>query len=238
MTAMCEPRAGAHPARGQVLVWDAPVRVFHWLMVLCFIGAWLTAESERWLRLHVTLGYTMAGLVGFRIAWGLIGSHHARFSSFVRGPGAVTAYLRSLLRGHPDRYAGHTPAGAVAVVALLLLTLVVAASGWLTFNDLGGGALEELHEGAAGLMLALVAVHVAAVLLTSLLQRENLVRAMLTGRKSGTPGDGIRRAWHSVAILMLAAVMGLWVLQWRDAAADSADRQTAADASESDDDQD
>jgi cytochrome b len=221
---MTVPPSETHPARRQVLVWDAPVRVFHGLMVLCFAGAWLTAESERWRTLHVTLGYTMAGLVGFRIAWGLIGSHHARFSSFVRGPAAVAAYLRSLVRGHPDRYAGHTPAGAVAIVALLLLTLAVAASGWLAYNDLGGSSLEEL-----------VAVHVAAVLLTSLMHRENLLRAMLTGRKRGTPGDGIRHAWRSVAILVLAAVTGFWALQWRDTAADFAHRQTAT---ETDDDQD
>lgn len=238
MTATSDPRVDAQPFRRQVLVWDAPVRVFHWMMVLCFVGAWLTAESERRLQWHMTLGHTMAGLVGFRIVWGLIGSQHARFSSFVRSPGVVAAYLRSLLRGHPDRYVGHTPAGATAVVALLLLTLAVAASGWLAYNDVGGGWLEELHEGAAGLLLAVVAVHVAAVVLTSLVHRENLVRAMLTGRKCGTAGDGIRRAWRGLAILMLAAVTGFWVLQWRDAAADSVDRQRATGVAEPDDHED
>ena len=101
-------------ARPAILVWDAPVRVFHWLMVLSFAGAYLTAESERWRLLHVTLGYTMAGLVVFRIVWGLLGSRYAKFSSFVRGPAAVARYVRSLFNGQPEHHVGHNPAGAHA----------------------------------------------------------------------------------------------------------------------------
>jgi len=112
-----------------VLVWDAPVRVFHWLMVLCFAGAWLTAESESWRLVHVTLGYTMAGLVAFRILWGLWGTRYAKFSSFVRGPRAVARYLGNLLRGRHEPYTGHNPAGAVAIVALLVLALLVTVTG-------------------------------------------------------------------------------------------------------------
>ncbi len=123
------------PAVRKVLVWDAPVRVFHWLMVLSFAGAYLTAESERWRLVHVTLGYTMAGLVAFRIVWGLIGTRHARFSSFVRGPAAIAGYVRGLVRGRPEHHVGHNPAGALAIVALLGLTLVVTATGWATYND-------------------------------------------------------------------------------------------------------
>ena len=92
----------AHPAKSeQVLVWDAPVRAFHWLMVLCFTGAYLTSESEAWRLIHVTLGYTMAGLVASRLVWGLIGTRYARFTSFVRGPQAVAHYVRTLLRQLP-----------------------------------------------------------------------------------------------------------------------------------------
>lgn len=111
------------PGSRKILVWDAPVRVFHWLMVLSFAGAYLSAESERWQLLHVTLGYTMAGLVVFRILWGLIGTQHARFSAFVHGPRTVVRYLGTLLRGRPEHYTGHNPAGALAIVALLMLTL-------------------------------------------------------------------------------------------------------------------
>ena len=209
--------ADALSAPRRVLVWDAPVRVFHWLLVLWFAGAWLTAESETWRLVHVTLGYTMAGLVAFRIAWGLVGTRHARFADFVRGPSSVLAYLRSLRRGRPDPHAGHNPAGALAIVALLVLAVAVSASGWLVYQDVAGDALEELHEGAATLMLALVGVHVAAVLASSWLHRENLVRAMITGRKLGAPGDAIGRTRRGVALLMVVAVLAFWGLQWQQA---------------------
>jgi cytochrome b len=107
-----------------VRVWDAPVRIFHWLMVLSFAGAWLTAESERWRLVHVTLGYTMAGLVVFRLVWGVVGTRHARFADFVRGPAAVGRYLRSLLQRRPEPHAGHNPAGGWAILALLVLAVL------------------------------------------------------------------------------------------------------------------
>ena len=205
--------AGIPPIR-KVLVWDAPVRVFHWLMVLSFAGAYLTAESERWRLVHVTLGYTMAGLVAFRVLWGFVGTRHARFANFVRGPVAVAGYLRGLAGGRPEQGAGHNPAGALAIIALLGMTVVVTVAGWATYNDVGGGWLEELHEGAANVMLAIVGVHVAGVLLGSWLHHDNLIGAMMTGRKWARPEDAVRSAWRSVAVLMLAAVLGFWWIQW------------------------
>lgn len=199
----------------RILVWDAPVRVFHWLMVACFAGAWLTSDGERWRLVHVTLGYTMLGLVVFRILWGLLGTRYARFSQFVRGPGAVARYLASLLKGRPEHHTGHNPAGAIAIVLLLGLTLVVGASGWATYNELGGEWLEEVHEAVATLMLAIVAVHVAAVAVSSWLHRENLVGAMVTGRKNGEPREAARGAWRSLAAVLLVAVLGFWWLQWQ-----------------------
>jgi cytochrome b len=127
----------------------------------------------------------------------------------------VRAYLRGLLRGAPAHHVGHNPAGAWAIVGLLVLTAVVAASGWAAFDDLGGEWLEELHEATAHAMLALVAVHVAGVLVGSWLHRENLVRAMITGRKAGREAEGARRAWHGLAALLLAAVLAFWWTQWR-----------------------
>jgi cytochrome b len=201
-----------HPS---VLVWDLPVRIFHWLLALSFAGAYITAESETWRLLHVTLGYTAAGLAVFRLLWGFIGTRYARFSDFVRGPRAVLRYLASLLRGRPEHHVGHNPAGALAVVVLLGLALLVAASGWAVYNDLAGDWLEELHEVVANLMLGVVAVHVVAVVVSSRLHQENLVRAMVTGRKAGSGSDAIRSAWTSVALLMLLAVLGFWFWQWR-----------------------
>lgn len=196
-----------------ILVWDAPVRVFHWLLVLSFFGAFLTAESERWRLVHVTLGYTAGGLVAFRLLWGLVGTRHARFASFVRGPRAVGRYLLSLLGGRPAHSVGHNPAGALAIVLLLALSLLTVLVGWLSYNDIGGHWLEELHEGAANLMLAVVGVHVAGVAVSGWLHREHLVRAMITGRKPGEPAEGIRWSWWPLGLLLLLAVLGFWWLQ-------------------------
>lgn len=224
-------QTGASPR--PVLVWDAPVRVFHWLLAACFIGAFVTAESERFRLLHVTLGYTVGGLVTFRLLWGLLGTRYARFGAFVRGPRAVGAYLSSLAGGRAQHHLGHNPAGAWAIVGLLVGAVLVVASGWATFNDLGGGWLEELHEGAANTMLGLVAVHVLGVIVSSRLHRENLVRSMVTGRKLGRPDEAIGHAWRSVAALMVVAVAGFWswqLLQAPDAGTLSAQVQAHAQA--------
>jgi cytochrome b len=199
----------------RILVWDAPVRVFHWLMVASFAGAWLTAESEQWRSIHATFGYTMVGLVGVRIVWGLAGTRYARFAAFVRSPAAVFRYVASLVKGAPERYVGHNPAGALAIVAMLLLTLALGATGWAEYNDAGGKWLGESHEGIASAMLALVVLHVVAVLGSSLLHRDNLVRAMITGYKSGRPDEGIRKARWGVAALLIALVVGGWWMQWQ-----------------------
>ncbi len=209
--------AEAAASRRNVLVWDVPVRVFHWLMVLSFAGAYLTAESERWRLAHVTLGYTMGALVVFRLVWGLIGSRHARFANFVRGPAAVWRYVRSMWSPRPEHHLGHNPAGAVGIVLMLALAAAVTVSGWAVYNDLWGEWLEELHEVSANLMLAVIGVHVAAVLISSRLHGENLVAAMVDGRKAGSPKDGVRGAWRSVGVLMLVAVLSFWWLQWQSA---------------------
>jgi cytochrome b len=224
---MKEPEMTESNSRG-VRIWDAPVRIFHWLMVLSFAGAWLTAESERWRDVHVTLGYTMAGLVVFRLLWGVVGTRHARFADFVRGPAAVGRYLRSLLQRQPEHHAGHNPAGGWAILALLVLAALATASGWAAYADVGGEWMEEAHELAASLMLGIVVVHVAGVLLGSRLHRENLVRAMVTGRKKGdAPEEGVGTA-RSVAALMLAAVLGFWFVQWWEAPPPNLQAQDAA----------
>ena len=206
------------PAR-KVLVWDAPVRLFHWLTVASFAGAYLTAESERWRLLHVTLGYTLAGLVVFRVIWGFVGTRNARFSSFVRGPRAVLRYLKAMTTSQPEHHTGHNPAGALAIMAMLTLAAVVTASGWAVYSDIGGDVLEGLHEFAANAMLAVVGMHIAGVLFASWQGHENLIASMVTGRKDGRPEDGVRRAWTTVAALMLIAVAAFWWTQWQSAPA-------------------
>lgn len=217
----------------RILVWDAPVRVFHWLMVASFAGAWLTSGSEQWRLVHATLGYTMVGLVVLRIVWGLAGTKYARFASFVRSPASVVRYVTHLVKGRPERYVGHNPAGALAIVAMLLLTLALGATGWAQYNDAGGKWLGESHEGIANAMLALVALHVVAVLASSFLHRDNLVRAMITGYKSGRPDEGIRKARWGIAALLIALVVGGWWMQWNSAPLAPAATQSSGDAGHS-----
>lgn len=195
-----------------ILVWDWPTRIFHWSLALSFLGAYLTAESEVYRNLHVLFGYSFAGLIVFRLLWGLVGSNYARFTEFVRGPGAVGAYLKSLFSRQPKHYIGHNPAGALAILLLLGIGLVLSLSGWAHFEGLGGDWLEEVHEVLGNLMLALVAVHILGVILSSRLHGENLAKSMLTGRKRGPSEAGIASARPLIAALLLTVIAGFWTL--------------------------
>ena len=196
---------------GRILVWDLPTRAFHWLLALSFAGAYLTAESERLRGVHVTLGYTMLGLVAFRLVWGVIGTRYARFASFAYGPRQVLGYLKSLFTRSPQHYLGHNPAGSWAVYALLALAALAAATGYATYNDIGGHAMEEVHEALANGLLALVMVHIAGVLASSLLHGENLVRSMITGYKAGAAAAGIRYRHRIVGAMLVGSVAAFWM---------------------------
>ena len=177
--------------RAGVKVWDPFVRLFHWSLVAGFALAWLSAEESR--SLHEYLGYAVAGLVLARVLWGFVGSRHARFSDFLRPPRAVLAYLGDIARRREARYLGHNPAGAAMIVALLVAIGGTALSGWLYTTDRFWGVewVEEAHELLAHLTLALVALHVAGVALASRRHAENLVRAMIDGRKRAAAGDDV-----------------------------------------------
>lgn len=176
-------QAGGHAPPATVKVWDPFVRVFHWSLVALFAVAFLTGDDVEWL--HLAAGYAIAGLVALRIVWGFIGPRHARFASFVRGPRAVLAYLRDAMRLRAARHLGHNPAGGAMVVALLVLIAGTAVTGHMMTTDAYWGAkwVEEVHEAFANALLGLVAVHVIGVLFASLEHRENLIKAMFTGRK-------------------------------------------------------
>lgn len=199
----------------RILVWDIPTRLFHWLLALSFAGAYLTAESESWRLVHVTLGYTFGGLILFRLLWGLIGTRHARFADFAFGPRRVLAYLRSLLSGSPDHHVGHNPAGSWAIYAILLSGLGVALSGYALYMDIGGETFEEVHEVLANLALGIVVVHIAGVLVSSVLHRENLPRSMVTGYKdgrgNGEAAQGIGRAHAGVGVALAGLVLAFWM---------------------------
>ena len=207
----------ADTALAPVKVWDWPVRVFHWLAVACFAGAWLTAESERLHLVHITLGYTLGGLVAFRVLWGLLDTGHARFANFVRSPAAAWRYVTSLMGERPLHYTGHNPAGALAIVALLGLIALTVGLGWASETERLPGWLDEGHELAANALMALVVVHLVGVAVGSLRHRENLPRAMLTGLKRGLPGEGIRRQHGWLGALVLICALGFWAWQWHSA---------------------
>jgi cytochrome b len=195
----------------KVLVWDLPVRTFHWILAASFATAYLLAETERLRNIHVTLGYTVLGLLAFRVVWGFVGTRYARFRSFLYSPREALDYLAGLVRGRGRHYLGHNPAGSFAVWALLGLAALTGATGYATYNDIGGDIAEELHEFLANAWLLVVGIHVAGVVLSSFLHHENLARAMLTGYKQAEPGEGIRRAAYGLGTVMIVAVAGFWL---------------------------
>jgi cytochrome b len=197
-------------AAREIPVWDPLVRLFHWTLVASFCLAWLSEgelfeslqdrlSGELLQIIHVWAGYTIAGLLAFRLLWGFVGPSHARFSDFVHRPHTVLAYLRDVLTLRARRYLGHNPAGGAMIVALLLALAATVISGLAFYGaDQGLGplaemlldssdetmaAIEETHELAANATLLLVVGHLIGVLWESILHRENLVRAMITGRK-------------------------------------------------------
>lgn len=166
----------------EVRVWDPLVRLFHWSLVTALAVAFLAEDS---LSIHEAAGYVALALIGLRIVWGFLGSRHARFVDFVPSPRSLARYLSSLAHGRAERHLGHNPAGGVMILALLTGVAAVGISGWLTTTDRFWGVrwLEDLHELLAYGLLVLVGCHVLGVLVSSLLHRENLVRAMIVGRK-------------------------------------------------------
>jgi cytochrome b len=166
-----------------IRVWDPAVRVFHWSLVGAFFSAYLLSDGGgAW---HQALGYAAIALIGFRLVWGFIGSPYARFAHFMPSPAAFVRYLRSMLSRREPRHLGHNPAGAAMIVALLAGIAVTGITGWMMTTDAlwGVGWVQDTHEWAANAVLVLVGLHVAGVLYASWRHRENLVRAMFTGRK-------------------------------------------------------
>lgn len=205
-----------------VNVWDPIVRIGHWTLVIAFFTAYFTEDD--FLTQHVWAGYIVGAVVLFRIVWGFIGSKHARFSGFIYSPAAVFGYLKELIRGKPQHYVGHNPAGGAMVIALLLslgatvftglslyaieenagplagivainykaVSASIIPSAYADEGESEHGAMvnkeaeefwEELHEFFADFTLLLVALHIGGVLLSSYIDKENLVKAMITGRK-------------------------------------------------------
>lgn len=185
----------------EVKVWDPLLRLFHWTLADAFFINY--ALGDDWLKLHVWIGYLIIGLLVFRLIWGFVGPRHARFSDFLYSRHEILDYLRDLPTGRAGRYLGHNPAGGAMVILLLVMLALTVLTGWLTLvvaesqsgwfpwpigeGDVEGGWLGEIHEFFANATFLLVLIHIAGVLVSSLLHGENLVRAMITGRKRLEP---------------------------------------------------
>ncbi|GEO84059.1 MULTISPECIES: cytochrome b/b6 domain-containing protein [Alphaproteobacteria] len=180
---------GAHSVRSTrtewVKVWDPLVRIFHWSLVGLFVFSYLTGDE--WKSAHIVSGYLIAGLLTVRVIWGLFGTEHARFRNFIYHPGTVLKFLADTARMRAQRYLGHNPAGGAMVIALLVSIASIATTGYMMTTDAFWGVewVEDAHKTLVNVTLGLIALHVAGVALASLEHRENLVRAMLNGRKRG-----------------------------------------------------
>lgn len=201
-------------APNQILVWDLPTRIFHWLLAICFAGAMITQDMERLRLVHNTFGYTMLGLVGFRLIWGFIGTRYARFSSFVPHTQQVVAYLAGLMRGKPSHVIGHNPLGALGIVAMLALTVGAAGSGVLLDQGIAEELFEEIHEMLANLLFVVVGIHVAGVMVSSRVNKENLILAMVNGYKRGKISQGIQSSIWWLGLLLTIGVVGFWLSQF------------------------
>lgn len=196
----------------RILIWDVPTRVFHWLMVGSFAGAYYTADSERYRDVHVMLGYILLGLIAFRVFWGFLGTHYAQFRSFLFKPNEIAAYMMSLIRRNAKPYLGHNPAGSVAIWLLVLLGTISGVTGVLAFQDIGGDIVIEWHDLVSEGMLVVVGLHVLGVVVSSVMHRENLVRSMISGYKLGAKEQGISYAYTWLGVAMVVAVVAFWLV--------------------------
>lgn len=216
-TAGSRPAAAAAPGR---LVIDAPTRMFHWLFALSFLGAYLTADGERWRLLHVTLGYTMAGLLAFRVLYGLFGPRQARLAMLWRKVAGLPQWGRAAVAGRSlaavNWRQGQNLLMGVAIVLLLALVVPLTLSGYGTYNEwVGSDLLEELHEFFGNALLAVVLAHLALLALLSVVRRRNQATPMVTGRMPGSGPDLVQknRAW--LAGLLLLAVLSYGAWEWQ-----------------------
>lgn len=207
------------------LIWDLPTRLFHWALAILICGSWYTVNVTGDMDTHMLIGQTILVLVLFRIVWGFVGTRYARFSTFAYGPGRIAAYARSLAGRGETGYAGHNPLGGAVVFLILALVLAQTSSGLFAtdgdfysgpLNDListrTGNLVTEFHEVNFGVLLLVIIVHIAAAFFYLLFKRENLIAAMITGRKSDPAGryepiDGSQLILAGVVLLAVAAAV-------------------------------
>jgi len=219
--------------RAQRLVWDLPIRLVHWALLATVVGSYVTdLLGPAWFAWHVACGCMVLVLVAFRIVWGFVGTRHARFTSFVRGPAVLMAYLRP--KRIPDTskpMAGHNPLGGLGIVIMLVLLLAQAGTGLFANDDIDNAGpffgwvsdglsnrLTSVHHFVFKLLEMMIGLHVGAVLFYLFVKRRNLVTPMLTGRKdagSVPPGEELHgsRPWLALLLLAILALLLLWALR-------------------------
>lgn len=213
----------------RVKAWDLPTRLFHWLLALLILSAYLTRKNTDDLAWHKWTGYAILVLIVFRILWGFAGSSTSRFSSFLYGPGTSLRYAFDFLLGRPRRFLGHNPLGSLAVFAMLGLVGAQGVLGLFSYDDhdsIDGGPLaSRISEGLMAtltawhiwlfyILLYTIIAHIAANVLYILWKRENLVTPMITGKKRKAPFEDapaarIVPAWRALVCLALAVVIVL-----------------------------
>ncbi|MGB5484839.1 cytochrome b/b6 domain-containing protein [Parasphingorhabdus sp.] len=177
----------------RIRVWDAPLRLFHWLLVIAIAVAFLSAEEESPLnKWHIISGWVAAILIAFRLIWGFAGGEYARFSGMWKG-GGLGHHISELLRFKPAAAVGHNPLGWISALLLIAVSIVTIWTGALIVTS-GGEAGEDLHEIIGWSLLGLVVIHIVAVFVMSLMTRDNLVRAMITGYKRAGRHAGVSNA--------------------------------------------
>lgn len=217
------PKSSSRIDRTGGLVWDWPVRAFHWLLVTCVAGAWATHYAGlEWFDWHRRLGYATLVLTAFRVAWGFVGTRHARFASFVRGPGAILDYVGRLRAGDATS-PGHNPLGALSVVAFLFVLSIQAVTGLFANDEVANAGpffgwvsqetsnqFTSVHHFNSNVLLGLIALHLLAVAYYDGVRRSGLTRALLSGRKPGVEGvDGSRGALALLIVALLSAALAL-----------------------------
>jgi cytochrome b len=161
---------------------------------------------------HYAFGYTACLLVLIRLVWGVIGTRYARFNQFLKSPKAVLGHFMAMLRGHPHHDVGHNPAGGLVMFALMLLILLIGLTGYLAVKEFLGNFVSEAHEALSSLVLGLVIVHVIAAIGMSVIERQNLVRSMVTGKKKGFPEQGIRYPQYLIGVLIFLGALYFFYL--------------------------
>ena len=197
----------------KILVWDLPARVFHVLfgagLITAFVIAQFAGEHSRLFPYHMVLGIVLGIMLVLRVVWGFVGTKYSRFESLLFGPKTLLQYLKSALTSRGQHYTAHNPGSSYAILAMLILTGVVVATGLLMST--GSEAAEELHVPAVYALMAVAVVHVLGVLWHTIRQRENISRSMITGFREGDPSEAIPSSRPLTAVVFVALIAFLAV---------------------------